>query len=138
MVETKMVLATGESGRPFGVAVIAVVVIVFGVVAAVLGLLGMLTGFVTGLMDPSRGAGLTFLAGVAGVVLGGLYVIAGAGLWSLRPWAWWLAALAGVVGFVLALGSPVWMLIWAGLVAYLFVVRSNFGVLPGVPHVIRA
>ena len=127
-----------ESGRPLGVSAISVVVMAFGVVTAVLGLLGMLVGFVSGIMDAPRGGDRVFLAGVAGLVLGAAYVLAGAGLWSLRPWAWWLATLAGALGFVLALGSPVWMLVWAALVVYLFLVRGSFGVLKGFPRVVHA
>jgi lysylphosphatidylglycerol synthetase-like protein (DUF2156 family) len=124
--------------RPFGVSLIAVVVMLVGAVTVVLGLLGMLLGFVTGIMDASRGSGFAFLAGVAGVVLGAVYVLAGIGLWNLRAWAWWLAVLAGVVGFVLALGSPFWMVTWALVVAYLFVVRAHFGTLPNVPRLVNA
>jgi hypothetical protein len=87
-------------------------------------------------MDSPGGGGRVFLAGAAGLVLGGAYVIAGAGLWSLRPWAWWLAVLAGLVGLVLAIGSPVWMLLWGALVVYLVLVRNIFGVLKGkLPNV---
>jgi len=127
MSQNNLLSTQKETGRPFGVTVIAVVVMAFGAITAILGLLGMLTGFVTGIMDPSRGAGYAFLGGFVGLVLGGLYVLAGVGLWNLRSWAWWLAILAGIVGFVLAFGSPVWMVVWALLAGYLFVVRANFG-----------
>lgn len=111
---------------------------VFGIITAVLGLLEMLTGFVTGIFGSPRAAGREFLGGIASLVLGAAYVIAGAGLWNLRRWAWWLGVLAGIVGFVLAFGSPFGMLIWAALVAYLFFVRANFGVLPRVPQLTHA
>ena len=124
---------TGANQRPLGVAVIALVVMAFGAVAALLGLAGMLVGFVSGIMDSPRGGGREFLAGVAGLVLGAAYVIAGIGLWNTRAWAWWLAVLAGAVGFVLAFGSPVWMVLWAGVVVYLILVRGNFGVLKAKP-----
>ena len=126
-----MATTIGASQRPLGVAVLAVVVMAFGVITAVLGLLGMLVGFVSGIMDSPRGGGREFLAGVAGLVLGAAYLFAGVGLWSLRPWAWWLAVLVGAVGFIVAFGSPVWMLLWAGLVVYLVLVRNHFGVLKG-------
>lgn len=138
MVDTILDLNRKNSERPLGVAVIAVVVIVFGIVAAIVGLLGMLAGFAIGIMGFPGGAGLTFLAGLAGLVLGAIYVIAGIGLWDLRPWAWWVAVLAGVVGFLLALGSPIWMVMWALLVGYLFVVRAHFGTLPNVPRLVKA
>jgi hypothetical protein len=136
MARNRMVIEMGTSRRPLGVSVIAVIAIVLGIVTAVLGLLGVLTGFVSGIMDSPRGAGREFLAGVVGLVLGAAYVLAGVGLWNLRPWAWWLAVLVGIVGFALAFGSPVWMVIWAVLVVYLFLVRGTFGVLPGAPRLI--
>ena len=124
---------TAATQRPLGVAVVSLVVMAFGVVTAVLGIAGMLVGFVSGIMDSPRGGGREFLAGVAGLVLGAAYVIAGIGLWNLRSWAWWLAVLAGAVGFVVALGSPVWMVLWAGLVVYLVLVRGNFGIFKAKP-----
>ena len=135
MVETKTVVVSGNSSRPLGVAVIAVVVVAFGIITALLGLLGMLTGMVTGIMDAPRGSGREFLSGFIGLVLGLVYVFAGLGLWALRPWAWWLSILVGIVGFVIAFGSPLWMVLWAGLVVYLFLVRSNFGTLRTVRRV---
>ena len=138
MTENKTSDEQKRSERPFGVSMIALVVMLVGAVTVVLGLLGMLFGFATGIMDASRGAGIAFLAGVAGVVLGAVYLIAGFGLWNLRAWAWWLAVLAGVVGIVLAFGSPLWMVTWALVAAYLFVVRVHFGTLPNVPRLVSA
>ena len=138
MTENKTSDEQKRSERPFGVSLIALVVMLVGAVTVVLGLLGMLFGFATGIMDASRGAGIAFLAGVAGVVLGAVYLIAGFGLWNLRAWAWWLAVLAGVVGIVLAFGSPLWMVTWALVAAYLFVVRVHFGTLPNVPRLVSA
>ena len=124
---------TGADKRPLGVAVIALVVMAFGALTALFGLAGMLVGSVSGIMDSPRGGGREFLAGVAGLVLGAAYVVAGIGHGTTRAWAWWLATLAGVVGFVVAFGSPVWMVLWAGLVVYLILVRGNFGVLKAKP-----
>jgi lysylphosphatidylglycerol synthetase-like protein (DUF2156 family) len=136
--ENKLTDEQKRNERPFGVSLIALVVMLVGAVTLVLGLLGMLFGFVTGIMDAGRGSGFAFLAGVAGVILGAVYVLAGIGLWNLRAWAWWLAVLAGVVGFVLAIGSPFWMVTWALVAAYLFVVRVHFGTLPNVPRIVNA
>lgn len=124
--------ATGR--RPLGVSVLAIVVLAFGVVTAVLGLIDVLSGIVVGVMDSSRSGGRMLLAGAVSLVLGGVYLLAGAGLWSLRPWAWWLAVLAGIVGFVLAFGSIPWMALWAMIVVYLVLVRKSFGVLPNFPR----
>lgn len=129
MVRNSLIGNNNVAGRPAGVALIAIVIGAFGVVTAFLGLFGMLTGFVTGIMDSSRFADRVFLAGFVGLVLGAIYIIAAIGLWGLRAWAWWLAILVSIVGFVLAFGSPLWMIVWAGLGIYLFLVRANFGTL---------
>src|SRR6266581_5729403 len=123
--------ATGR--RPLGVSVLAVVVLAFGVVTALLGLFDVLSGIVIGVMNSPNAGGRALLAGVVSIVLGAVYFVAGAGLWSLRPWAWWIAVLAGIVGVVLAYGSILWMVLWAAIVVYLVLVRKSFGVLPNVP-----
>jgi len=128
MLRNKLFGQSRTEGRPLGVLLIAIVAVAFGIVTALLGLLGMLTGFVTGLMSSPGGAGREFVAGLVGLILGAAYIFAGAGLLALRPWAWWLATLIGIVGFVISLGSPVWMIVWAALVGYLFIVRGNFDV----------
>ena len=123
--------ATGR--RPLGVSVLALVVLAFGLVSVVLGLIDVLAGIVYGVMDSPHAGGRALLAGVPLMVIGAAYLLAGAGLWSLRPWAWWLAVAAGTVGFVLAFGSVLWMALWAAVVVYLVLVRKSFGVLPNVP-----
>ena len=134
MVRRSMVVISAQSARPLGVSLIAVVVAMFGLFTALLGVLEWQTGIVTGIFGLSRGAGYEFLGGPAGIAIGIAYIVASIGLWNLRRWSWWLAIIAGIVGFVLALGSLIGMLIWAGFLAYLFVVRGNFGVLGGVPQ----
>src|SRR3972149_5375836 len=57
MFQNKSTTERTEKERLFGVSVIAVVVMAFGALTAILGLLGMLVGFVSGIMDTSRGAG---------------------------------------------------------------------------------
>lgn len=64
--------------------------------------------------------------GVVGALLGAAFVASGVGLYTLRPWAWWLAAIVGGVGLVLSLGSLVWVAVWAGLLVYLVVVHEAF------------
>lgn len=141
MVRRRQVVITAESARPFGVAAISVVVILFGLLTALLGLLELTTGFSTGIWGLSRGGGLWILGWPTGLLIGAAYVAAGIGLWNLRRWAWWLAIMGGIVGFLFAAlgyffagGTIIGMLIWGGLLAYLFVVRGNFGVLRGTPQ----
>lgn len=131
----KMVVIAAESSRPFGVSVISVLIILYGLFTALLGVLEYFTGFSTGIFSLSRGAGYEFLGGPAGIAIGVAYMLAGFGLWWLRRWAWWLAILAGIVGFAFAFPAPIGMLIWGAFLAYLFVVRGNFGVLHGNPQV---
>ncbi len=123
--------ATGR--RPLGVSVLAIVVLAFGVVTALVGLFGALLGAVEGVMgSPNQGA-RSLLGGAGLILLGAVYLVAGAGLWSLRPWAWWLAAAASVVGLVVAFGAVITMAVWAAVLVYLVLVRRSFGVLPNVP-----
>jgi lysylphosphatidylglycerol synthetase-like protein (DUF2156 family) len=110
----------------------------FGVVTALLGLLDVLTGIVVGVMNSPRAGGRALLDGAVSIVLGAVYIVAGVGLWALRPWAWWLAVLVGIVGFVLAIGSALWMILWAAIVVYLVLVRNSFGVLRNVPKLVQA
>jgi hypothetical protein len=141
MVTHRQVVITAESARPFGVSAIALIVALYGIFTALLGLLELTTGITSGIWGTSRGAGFEFLGWPAGLIIGAAYIAAGVGLWNLRRWAWWLASLGGIVGFVLAAlgyvlaaGSVIGMFIWGGLLAYLFVVRGNFGVMHGVPQ----
>ena len=118
-----------ENGRrPLGVTLLAIVALAIGVVNAVLGLLHVATGLVVGIMDFPRPGGSGLLGGLAMMVVGAVYFVVGLGLWNLRPWAWWLGVLASVVGFVVALGSPVWMIVWAALAVYLILMRGKFNV----------
>ena len=135
MTQQKMVVIAAHSSRPFGVSIIAVLVMLFGVFTALLGLLELTTGAVTGILHTSRGAGLEFLGAPAGIAIGVAYVVAGFGLWWLRRWAWIVAIIAGIVGFILAIPAPIGLILWGGFLAYLFVVRGNFGVLRGNPQV---
>src|SRR6266850_1771908 len=120
-----MALLRDPGNRPLGVTVLAIVVMAFGIITALLGLLDVLAGIVVGVMNSPRAGGRALLDGAASIVLGAVYIVAGAGLWSLRPWAWWLAVLVGIVGFVLAIGSALWMILWAAIVVYLVLVRSS-------------
>jgi hypothetical protein len=134
-----MALFSGPgSRRPLGVTVLAVVVVAFGIVTALLGLVDVLAGIVVGVMNSPRAGGRALLDGIASLLLGAVLVVAGAGLWALRPWAWWLAVLTGIVGVVLALGSILWMVLWAAIVVYLVLVRSSFGVLANRPKLFTA
>jgi hypothetical protein len=138
MARKRMVMIATETPRPLGVSALAVLVALFGLFTALLGLLELTTGIVSGFLTTSRGAGLEFLGAPAGIAIGVAYIVAGAGLWALRRWAWWLAIIAGIVGFALAFGSVIGMLLWGAFLGYLVVVRGSFGVLRGVPQPAQA
>ena len=123
--------ATGR--RPFGVSVLSVVVLAFGVVTALYGLFGILRGTVEGIMGSPHAGANALIGGLGLILLGAVYLVSGAGLWSLRPWAWWLAAAASVVGLAVTFGAVVSMAIWAAVLVYLVLVRKSFGVMPDVP-----
>src|SRR6476660_6472478 len=112
MSQQRMVVIAAHSSRPFGISVISVLVILMGLFTALLGLLEAYAGVTSGILHTSRGAGLDFLGWPAGVAIGIAYVVAGVGLWWLRRWAWWVAILGGLVGFVLAIPAPVGMILW--------------------------
>ena len=122
--------------RPIGVALLAILVILAGLVLVLLSLLAILLGLAV--LAAGGGSLVLILAGIA-FVLSAFLLLAGLGLWKLRPWAWWLsvivlvlsllAQLAGVsiqnwrdmtTSQIVALGLPILILL------YLFAVRRHF------------
>jgi len=123
--------------RPIGVAILAFLVVLVGVILVLLSLLAI----VAGLAVLAAGAGSLILV-LAGVffILSLLLLLAGIGLWNLRPWAWWLAVLVLVLQIVRSLVAfdssqglgeanrpALASLILPGLILiYLFAVRGHF------------
>lgn len=102
--------------RPLGVTLLAILDIIVG---AIMLLLGVLAGGAIGLFT---------------VLLGGLVLASGIGLWRLRPWAWTLSVVATGAGFALNVlggvagnGRAAFTAIIQGLLlAYLWAVREHF------------
>lgn len=79
--------------RPTGVTIIAALMIIGGVLGiiasiAIIGLLG------------SIGFGLAAILGIVALVSAVLSLVAGIGLWQLKPWGWTLAFAIAVVNIV--------------------------------------
>ena len=117
-----------KPSRPIGVAILAILTILFGIIAlfgglAFLGLAGL--GIVAGAGPLAAFLGII---GAIIVLFGIVQIVAGWGLWKLRPWAWWLATIVSALSVIV---NGV-LLNWVGLalaliiLIYLFVVRKSF------------
>lgn len=121
--------------RPIGVVIRASLIIFVGAILTVLATIGVLAAVAAvqlGVADPQ----LLFLA-ILALAFSIIVLVAGIGLYNLRPWAWWLAVIALVLQLVSALGrsgvrwSP---LLWENLswlipafsLVYLVTVRRRF------------
>ena len=121
--------------RPIGVAILAILIILAGVVLVLISLVFVLAALVV--MAATGSALILVLAGIA-FLLSLILLLAGIGLWGLRPWAWWLSVIVLVLSIInefagvtlsslralstvdlIIFGFPVLMLI------YLFAVRHH-------------
>jgi len=112
--------------RPIGVAILAILVMLGGILLI---LVAILVLFLAG---ASYLGGLAFF-GLAGTIVGGVFLIfgliflgVGLGLWHLRPWAWWLAVIVMVLSIFGSLSSPITLVLPLLLLVYLVVVRRHF------------
>ncbi len=84
--------------RPIGVAILAILVILAGVVLTLLtGLLLLATIVVA--------SGLFVAIALVLFLLSLFLLLAGIGLWKLRPWAWWLSVIVLVLTVITQLSS---------------------------------
>ncbi|MFX1369092.1 MAG: hypothetical protein ACFFAY_10875 [Promethearchaeota archaeon] len=85
---------TSAATGPVGVAILSVLTIVVGIFAV---FAGITIDFIL------VGGDLTLVGTfqLGAVVVGILAIIAGFGLWKLKPWAWWLAVLVIALGLIL-------------------------------------
>lgn len=117
--------------RPLGVAILAILTVIFGIIGllgglVILGFSGL--GFAMGL-----GPLAAFGAAVGAIILifGLIAIVAGLGLWSLRPWAWWLAVIVAVVQLLFnGLTLNFTLVLWLIILVYLLAVRGNFTARP--------
>jgi|GEM_PF-285258 len=123
--------------RPIGVAILAILTILFGVIGLVGGLLVLAASGLLATVAPELAAfaGLILLIGILLTVLSLVGIVSGVGLWRLRPWAWWLTMVVGVLSIAFSIGSyvvfpaggfPYGIVLWLIILIYLFVVRKSF------------
>lgn len=113
--------------RPLGVAIISVLMIIGGVIVVLAGLAVMFLGGFLGLAFAGPfGAAIGAGIGILIMIIGAIWLAAGLGLWRMRGWAWWLAAIGVLLALVGNLGSPVGLALSALLLVYLLVVRKYF------------
>ena len=90
--------------RPTGVTVIAILSFIGGILAILAGaattLLGGLIGAATDSTVGGVFGGLFAVIGIVILVVGIAYIVAGYGLWRLRPWAWLVALVLSIVSLV--------------------------------------
>ncbi|OGS49367.1 MAG: hypothetical protein A3K68_02470 [Euryarchaeota archaeon RBG_16_68_13] len=80
--------------RPLGITVIGILVVLASIVVGLIGLAGIFVGLAFLLPGtPISGTGL-IASGLLFLLLGTILGVSGVGLLRLRPWAWWLSALA--------------------------------------------
>lgn len=98
---------TSTTARPLGITIIAIVVILSGI-AQVITAIGLLE-WIDFIDVPASGD--PQVSGWASLIVGVINIAVGAGLFTLRRWAWVLA----VVAMGLAVGSAAWAIIRHGL-----------------------
>ena len=123
-----------KPSRPIGVAILAILTILFGIIGLLGGLLVLLGGALLATIAPEFG-GLFLILGDLVTLFSLLGIVSGVGLWRLRPWAWWLTVIVGVLSIVFNIGSfavfplggfPYGIVLWLIILIYLFVVRKSF------------
>jgi hypothetical protein len=86
--------------RPVGVAILGGLVVLAAIVLGLAGLAGLIVGFASLLPGINLPTSQLFLGALLYIVLALVLFAGGVGLLMLRPWAWWLAALASLVALV--------------------------------------
>ena len=110
--------------RPIGVAILSVILIIVGALVTIGGIAAILAfGFIgLGIAGPMGGL-LGAALGFGILIVGGITLLAGLGLWRMRGWAWWLAIFVLVLQLAFGIGG--WI-IPAILILYLILVRKHF------------
>ena len=126
-----------KPSRPIGVAILAILTILFGIIGLIGGLLVLLaSGLIATIAPEFAGVvGLILILGVLVTLFSLLAIVSGVGLWRLRPWAWWLTMIVGLLSIAFSIGSfvvfplggfPYSIVLWLIILIYLIVVRKNF------------
>jgi uncharacterized membrane protein (DUF2068 family) len=87
-------MATTTEGPPLGISLLAILNIIVGI-------FGILSGITIDFI--MSGGALTIVSSyqLGALVIAILQIVAGYGLWTLKSWAWWLAAFATLFGLVI-------------------------------------
>lgn len=126
---SKPLVGAGKSfHRPLGVAIIAILIILAGFIFILVGIALLLLGGFLGLAFAGPvGAALGATFGIIVLVFGGILLAAGLGLWRMKSWAWWLAAIVMLLSIVGSYGNgyagPV---VGALFFVYLLLVKKHF------------
>lgn len=94
------------NNRPFGVALISILLGIEGILQIIAGLvlMGIMT-FAFFAADSSVSAGLLMFIGVVALIAGIIELIVAAGMWNLKRWTWILAVLILWIDLILDLVS---------------------------------
>ncbi len=120
--------------RPIGVAILAILVILAGVILVLISLVALLAGVA---ILATTGITLILVIAAVAFILSLILLLAGLGLWHLRPWAWWLAMIVIVLGIANAIAGMqlsrstelrdlVPLALPVLILLYLFAVRHHF------------
>src|SRR5207247_681991 len=116
---------------PLGIKVLVLLTILSGILTTIAGILFLL---VIGSLGTLSGFTLLWYGTVgAGIVSSGLIsILAGIGLWRLRPWAWWLNIVVAPVplilsGLTLSLTVVLWpvLILWPMIIFCLVAIRRR-------------
>ncbi len=129
--------------RPIGVAILAILVILAGLILTLITLLFLIVALAVAATLGFLLVGLAFIAFLLSLFL----LLAGIGLWKLRPWAWWLSMIVLILIVVsqaatyslsslrqLGAGQLVILALPVLILIYLIAVRGHFRSNPYAPR----
>jgi len=97
---------SGAANRPMGVTILAILAFIGGALQLATGVaavaFGGLAGAAVGGTEGAAVGGLVAISGLFLIVLGVVALLAGFGLWQLKPWAWLLTIAWAILGLVSA------------------------------------
>ena len=87
-------MTTTTEGPPLGISLLAVLNIIVGI-------FGILSGITIDFIISGGALTIVGTYKLGALVIAFLQIIAGYGLWTLKSWAWWLAAFSTLLGLVI-------------------------------------
>ena len=114
--------------RPIVVSILAILIILVGLLFLFLGVIGLIATYYVAFSQFQSLAPVTLTVSLILLVIGGIFMISGVGLWRLRLWAW---ALALIVVIFALLSEAIRFtafsfIIELVLLIYLLAVRKHF------------